>query len=674
MAGPWEQFSAKPAAQGVGPWDQFKPAQVDLSPASMIPGGAAPVARVDTPEPTFMDKITGGIEAARAFGTGMTSGLVGRIGGTLGGIAGQIATGEFGTDAGMRRAKWTADDAAARLTYEPQTERGQAYTKGIGEAVSATGIEGLPLGGEMNAMTSLMPGAARQMQAALGTEAHALKSAGRAVADTKILPRIDPNTADLAAKAQALGIKLTPDMLGQNKFARIAGETAAKIPLSGSPTAGNQMKFNQSIIRLIGGDSKATALTPDVYEAALNTAGRKIGDISARTPILMDESFSSALANNLDEALKYQTEDVSRVVGSYVNEIKNKASETGVVDGTAFRTLHSKLGRQIRSTSNGDLKQALGDIQESMADALQRNIKDPAELSVLLDARKKYAMAKTVEPLVGKSSVGDISPAALMARVNADNAGKTRMATGQGGELGDLARIGQRFLKDPGSSNTAERAATYGIFGQAGKAAGAVAAMVPANLYNRLGPTIANRMVKNSQAKSVPPVSFPMGLLEDSPFPAPAAASPGPYTGLLSLADDASPAYSIGGVPKGADPIKATRSQVGGVPDTQRMATSHDIPTMDFPLRQEVLQQPEIASAVSQFVSESERLQNIVRNAINPRVRDKAAADLAAIQQEFGAGMKQLGIDSAADAHGLNRPLYETGRGTRLPIKKTGKN
>jgi hypothetical protein len=118
---------------------------------------------------------------------------------------------------------------------------------------------------------------------------------------------------------------------------------------------------------------------------------------------------------------------------------------------------------------------------------------------------------------------------------------------------------------------------------------------------------ITNRMIKNSQPKTVPPVSFPLGLLEESSFPAKTGAlDQAPYAGLLSLADDSSPAYSIGGVPKNADPIKATRSQVGMVPDTQRMATNHEMQTMDFPLRQEVLQQPEIASAVNNFVAESD--------------------------------------------------------------------
>jgi len=101
------------------------------------------------------------------------------------------------------------------------------------------------------------------------------------------------------------------------------------------------------------------------------------------------------------------------------------------------------------------------------------------------------------------------------------------------------------------------------------------------------------------------------------------------------------------------------------------LATTHDYPTVDFPLRQEVLQQPEIVAAVNDFRAEAQRLGAIAQNAISPAVRAKAARDLAALQAEFAVGMKQLGINDAAGAHGLNRPLYETGNGTSLPITKT---
>lgn len=92
---------------------------------------------------------------------------------------------------------------------------------------------------------------------------------------------------------------------------------------------------------------------------------------------------------------------------------------------------------------------------------------------------------------------------------------------------------------------------------------------------------------------------------------------------------------------------------------------------IDFPLRQEVLQQPEISAAIDNFRAQAAELSQIVENAINPRVREKAAKNLESLQTEFAAGMKELGISNMADAHGLQRPLYETTARAR-PVEKVG--
>lgn len=650
--------------------------------SNQIPGGGVSGSRnLGKPDnSSFMDKVTGGIEASRALATGATTGALGYIGGGLGGLAGSIASDEFGTKQGVQRAKEAADQGMAQMIYQPKTDKGIEYMQNIAQGLENSGISGLPLGGEMATAGRLARPSIQQSGGSLSTDAYALKQLGQKVANTSLLPRINPETAQLADKANGFGIQLTPDMLSSNKFARIAGETAAKVPFSGAKTEANQTAFNQSLIKMIGGDENSKVLTPDVYDQALSKSGEKIGEIATKTNVPMDQQFSSALASNVEDTAKFHTEDVSNVVRSYVQELQNKAMEDGSVNGLAFRTLNSKLGRQIRGTTNGDLKQALSDVQESMMDALQRNIADPADLSALLDARKKYAIAKTVEPLVAKSSTGDISPAGLMARVTADNSGKTRMATGQGGDLGDLARVGQRFLKEPGSSNTAERNLIYGAMG-GGAVTGAVMAPITtagvytaANLYNRLSPILARKMVQKSLPPVTSPIEFPMSLAEDSVFKGRLPTPQEPYSGLLSLANEGDAAYQTRGLPKNSSPLLATRAERSGVPDTQRLATTHDYPTMDFPLRQEVLQQPEIASAINDFRAEATRLGTIKDNAINPRVVAKAAADLATLEQEFSAGMKQLGISNAADAHGLNRPLYETGVGTRLPIKTTDRN
>lgn len=64
---------------------------------------------------------------------------------------------------------------------------------------------------------------------------------------------------------------------------------------------------------------------------------------------------------------------------------------------------------------------------------------------------------------------GNISPAALLGRVTATGAKKEAVAAGRGGDLAELAAIGQQFLKDGiPNSGTPERLAAYGLLGGAG--------------------------------------------------------------------------------------------------------------------------------------------------------------------------------------------------------------
>ena len=79
------------------------------------------------------------------------------------------------------------------------------------------------------------------------------------------------------------------------------------------------------------------------------------------------------------------------------------------------------------------------------------------------------------------------------------------------------------------------------------------------------------------------------------------------------------------------------------------------LPTIDFPLRQEVLETPAIKKAIEDFRREADLHKD------NPEA-------LAQTQVRFLEGMKMLGIESPQDAFG--RALYDQGR-TSLPIEKT---
>lgn len=89
----------------------------------------------------------------------------------------------------------------------------------------------------------------------------------------------------------------------------------------------------------------------------------------------------------------------------------------------------------------------------------------------------------------------------------------------------------------------------------------------------------------------------------------------------------------------------------------EALKTTHDYPTIDFPLRQEVLEQPEIKQAIDAFRIKDAELTQVVDNAISEAVRNKAKEQRDALREEFGRGMELLGINKASDAYG--RGLYE---------------
>lgn len=133
-------------------------------------------------------------------------------------------------------------------------------------------------------------------------------------------------------------------------------------------------------------------------------------------------------------------------------------------------------------------------------DVLRSHMDDaisPADREAWQTARQQYRNLKTIRDLVSKETGSGISPAALMGRMNAGGAGKEAMASGKGGQLGDLAQIGQRFLKDPiPNSGTAERLGWLGALG----GGGAMLGVEPTTMAATLGGGAVARGLLDSPA------------------------------------------------------------------------------------------------------------------------------------------------------------------------------
>lgn len=454
---------------------------------------SAPQGNSQEPDSSLTDKVAGGMGALATAASAVPAAL-GYAGGALGGIAGQAAMGELGSPEGAARAAQGAEEGFNKMAYTKKTPESEAILEGAGKLAEKIGLDkfaGVGPGESLLLSRTPAGAAARQVGKTVAPEVDALKAIPGKLANA-ITPKPSPEIAALAKKAEALGIELRPDMLADNKIAKVIGEALEQVPASGSKAQQRQTAFNSALTKIIGGDGRDKRLTPDVFDRAMTASGEKIGAISKETPITVTPELRNTFNQRVMEAAKFETQDVAKIVSNYVQELDGLATNN-VIPGEAFRKINSKIGRQIRATNNGDLKHALGELQEEMHNALEANIASPERLAELKDARYRYAMGKIIEPLVAKARGGDISPAGLMAAVTSDSAKKSMMARGRGGEIGDLARIGQAFLKEPASSGTAERGLGYSLLGSLANDAKVAALIAPANVYNRLGPKLTKR-------------------------------------------------------------------------------------------------------------------------------------------------------------------------------------
>jgi hypothetical protein len=501
---------------------------------------------------------TGGEAALAGAVTGGANVVANLLPVKAGGVVGRAVESTLARGIGQR----AAQVGAGALTGGAIGAASDAAVTGASNAALPEGEEFAGLRQESDPLTSFGLGAAfggaagraqnRGGRKAAQAAGEPMSAAEAAIAPAEKAPSIDPETVRLAQKARAYGIPLRPDMLSDSKIAKYVGDVLEKVPLGGSKAPERQKAFNRAVMDQLGADAKAEALTPEVFDEAISRAGKEIGALYEKTPIPA-ESFG-----DLNTVARRELGEVQQVVKGYADDLAGMAGADGMVPGDKLRKLRTEAATQAKSTANGDLRNTLGKLVDRLDDALEKHA-EAGDMESLRDARRRYAVAKTLEPLVAKSATGDISPAALMRMVTNNRAGKSRMARGRGGELGDLARIGQKFLKEPPSSGTAERLAAGGAVagvgtgallapGAAATAAGAIGA---ANLYNRLGPGMVDRKL----AKLAPQELVEPGALPE------AAAEP------------AAPVEAV--APKDARLTEIDRLRAGASPETLKVLDEH---------------------------------------------------------------------------------------------------
>lgn len=312
-----------------------------------------------------------------------------------------------------------------------------------------------------------------------------------------------PIPQDVAAMARMArdeyGLPIRAGHVTDSRAIKTLDSSLKSVPLSGHGhvDADVQEAFNRAISRQMGED--AIKVTPGVINAARERIGGVMNDIGARTSLILDNQALNNLADIYHKATLPESgldPNQIRQVHAHIDKIVNvSAQNNGAVPGDVYQNM-TRFGETLHSLQNSQSSTAanLGkDIRNTLDGMLDRSV-SPEDAGALRQARAQWKVMRTIEPLTLRAdtaggaspSTGDIIPEQLRGVVNRSY---DRAARAEPGEipLHDLARIGQRLLKELRSSTTSERTNLLQQLKAAG--AGAAAAVSGGHLLGT-NPTI----------------------------------------------------------------------------------------------------------------------------------------------------------------------------------------
>ncbi len=284
---------------------------------------------------------------------------------------------------------------------------------------------------------------------------------GRAAGRAK--DAISEPVRELYDAAKARGITLTPGQFSDSRFLKGTQSMLRSVPFTGAQGRYDAQvgQLNREIAGAIG--EKADVVTSNVYALAKARQSRTFDELTSRNALKVDDQLVRSLTN-IAESAKMGGNELASQIDAAVDTLYSRAT-TGpggvVIPGEAYQMFDSQIGKLMKS--GGPSSHYLGNIQKAVRRAMDNSI-SPADKEAWKRVRTEYGNRKTIAPLVAKAGDGPISPASLQGAVTNNASSKEAMASGTRGELGDLARIGQR-MKEPPSSGTAERGAVGAIMG-----------------------------------------------------------------------------------------------------------------------------------------------------------------------------------------------------------------
>lgn len=335
----------------------------------------------------------------------------------------------------------------------------------------------------------------------LGGVGHAAGALMGKVVGGVIQPFRSTATAVEQAGADTLtsaGVPLSAAQQGGGKIAQTLGNIAGDNPLVGS-TLSNQQKeaFTAAVLKNVGVSSnKADAGTMGVLKAKL---GGAFDGMAAKYPIPMDDPFLTHLATIETAAGSELVPADMHVIQAQIDNLIDKAAETGTINGAAFQNVRSSLARLQKGN---DVKgHWAGEIHDALADALSRNASKDDQQAIT-GLRTQYRAIKQIEPAIDAQD--NVDPRLLYNSLDRQS-NINQMVYGKGDQsLVQLATAGKNVLagmKTP-NSGTGQRVAGMLLMGSSLAAVDQLAHGDPSEalkvgLLGIAGPNIAKIVTEN---------------------------------------------------------------------------------------------------------------------------------------------------------------------------------
>jgi len=342
--------------------------------------------------------------------------------------------------------------SVAQALMQGGAELGLTTASGLGAGVANEAFPGNPLADMVG------------QGIGLGVGAGLIEGGRRAITPNPIAPE---RLAVIKA-LQGEGVELTAGQAtGSPRLKAMESELGGANAQAFMDKQGEQ--FTSAALDRIG--VSAPRATPEVLDNAYRTIGSEFDRLASNAIVPVDQTLMADLDNTIDSYKNLLEGSAAPAVERYINEIYDHAAKSPagqpIMTGDQYQSIRSRIGNDMRRTTKPELAQALGDIQSSLDDSVERYlaVANPDDIPAWKDVRNQYRNFLVIEKAASgageNTALGLLSPAQL--RSAAQQQSRRGYVRGQG-DFAELARNGVAAMTPLPNSGTATRSAAQNIF------------------------------------------------------------------------------------------------------------------------------------------------------------------------------------------------------------------